>query len=103
MGELPKIRLTDGFQVVSYENYFASGLSDASLAYLLMLAGEDTVSLQKTVSCDVSVFGDVPWSQQQSITKHQAISLDSDTTKKMYKICADNLAKGIMVGKNGPI
>lgn len=101
LGEFANIRLTDGFQVVSYENYFASGLSDASLAYLLMLAGEDTVSLQKTVSCDVWVFGDVPWSQQQSITKHQAISLDSDTTKKMYKICDEYLSKGIKVGKNG--
>ena len=99
--EFANIRLTDGFQVVSYEEYFASGLSDASLAYLLMLAGEDTARLQKTISCDVWAFGDVPWSQQQSITKHQAVSLDSEKTKKMYKICAQYLAKGIKVGKNG--
>lgn len=95
------IRLTDGFQVVSYSDYFASGLSDASLAYLLALAGDTTISLQKTVSCHIWAFGDVPWSQQQSITKHQTVLLDSDTKEKIYRICADKLKKGVKIGKNG--
>ncbi len=95
------IRLTDGFQVVSYSDYFASGLSDASLAYLLTLAGDATISLQKTVSCYIWAFGDVAWSQQQSITKHQTVLLNSDKKEKIYRICADKLGKGVKVGKNG--
>lgn len=96
-----RIRLTEGFQVVKYENYFASGISDASLSYLLMLAGKETGSLQATPSCSIWAFGDVPWSQQQTITKHQTVSVDSQETKKIYKICAEHLSKGIKVGKNG--
>lgn len=99
--EFAEIRLTDGFQVVRYKEYFASGLSDASLAYLLTLAGQDTISLQKAISCHIWALGDVPWSRQQSITKHQTVCIDSERTKKIYSICASKLSKGIKVGKNG--
>lgn len=99
--EFAEIRLTDGFQVVSYKKYFASGLSDASLAYLLTLAGQDTITLQKTLSCHILALGDVPWSQQQSITKHQSVCINSERIKKIYSICDSKLSQGIKVGKNG--
>jgi CRISPR-associated protein Cas8a1/Csx13 len=98
--EFAKIRQTEGFQVANYRDYYASGLSDASLHYLLMLAGNQTIALQETPSCEVWAFGDVPWSQQQSITKHHTVLLHPHIRKR-YEICDSKLAKGVKVGKNG--
>ncbi len=94
------IRLTEGFQVVSYDNYFASGVSDASLRYLMLIAGDKTAIYQKVQSCDVWGFGAVDWSQQQSITQRHLVDL-SPQLREEYELCQLHLENGKKLGKNG--
>ena len=95
-----KIRLTEGFQIVSYDKYFSSGISDASLRYLMLIAGEKTVTYQKITTCDIWAFGAVAWSQQQSITQRYTVELSQQLREK-YELCETHLKNGIKVGKNG--
>jgi CRISPR-associated protein Cas8a1/Csx13 len=98
--QFAQIRLTPGFEAVSYANYFASGISDASLKYLIALAASDTADHNQTPSCEVWTFGDVAWSKQQSITARQRVVLSPQLRKK-YEICDLQLGNGIKVGKKG--
>lgn len=95
-----EIRQTKGFQVVSYDNYFASGVSDASLRHLMAVATSKTAAHQKVPTCDVWAFGDVAWSQQQSITSRKTVEL-SPELREQYELCELHLENGVKVGKNG--
>jgi len=95
-----EIRQTKGFQVVSYDEYFASGVSDASLHYLTALAGAKTSVHQKVPTCDVWAFGAVAWSQQTSLTAQQSVGLLPEI-REQYEICKYKLKNGVKVGKNG--
>jgi CRISPR-associated protein Cas8a1/Csx13 len=86
---------------VRYLDYFASGISDASLKYLTALAGAKTVRDRAVSnSCQVWVFGAVPWSKQTPITAKQTVSIDLEIGK-YYELCRQKLPDGIKVGKNG--
>jgi CRISPR-associated protein Cas8a1/Csx13 len=85
---------------ISYLDYFASGISDASLKYLTTLAGSKTAKNHAMSSCQVWVFGSVPWSKQTPITAKQTVSIESEIVK-YYELCRQKLPNGIKVGKNG--
>ena len=85
---------------VRYLDYFASGISDASLKYLTALAGAKTTKDNAVSSCQVWVFGAVPWSKQTPITAKQTVSIDSQIGR-YYALCHQKLPNGIKVGKNG--
>lgn len=83
-----------------YLDSFASGLSDASLKYLTGLAGSKTVKDNSVSSCQVWVFGSVPWSKQTPITAKQTVSLNKEM-QKYYALCWQDLPNSVKVGKNG--
>ncbi|MDJ0690650.1 MAG: type I-MYXAN CRISPR-associated Cas8a1/Cmx1 [Xenococcaceae cyanobacterium MO_188.B32] len=100
---------------IRYLDYFASGISDASLKYLTALAGAKTIkdnavrtshgaenpsATVSSSSCQVWVFGAVPWSKQTPITAKQTVSIDPEIAK-YYELCRQKLPNGIKVGKNG--
>ena len=84
---------------VCYLEHFASGISDASLKYLTELAGYKTAKNNAVSSCQVWVFGAVPWSKQTPITAKQTVSINSEIVKN-YALCRRYLTNGIKVGKN---
>lgn len=85
---------------ISYLDYFASGISDASLKYLTTLAGAKTAKNHAMSSCQVWVFGSVPWSKQTPITAKQTVSIEPEVVK-YYELCHQKMPNGIKVGKNG--
>lgn len=85
---------------VRYLDYFASGISDASLKYLTSLAGIKTAKSNDVSSCQVWVFGAVPWSKQTPITAKQTVTINSEIAE-YYALCHQQLPNGIKVGKNG--
>lgn len=85
---------------VRYLDYFASGISDASLKYLTELAGYKTANKNTVSSCQVWVFGAVPWSKQTPITTKQTVSINPEIAR-YYELCRQKLPNGIKVGKNG--
>jgi CRISPR-associated protein Cas8a1/Csx13 len=89
-----------GCQVVGYDHYYASGLSDASLRYLTAIAGSKTAEAQAVKECEVWVFGKVPWSDQTPVTTKQRVSISREL-RKQYQICDNHLRGGLKVGKNG--
>lgn len=94
------IRQTQGFQVVSYDKFFASGVSDASLQYLTAVAATKTADVQKVQGCEVWSFGSVAWSQQTSLTAQRGVGLLPEI-REQYELCADKLRNAVKVGKNG--
>ncbi len=97
-----KIRQTEGFQTVSYEKFFASGIEDASLHYLMTAVGAKTADKQKLSSCEVWAFGDVPWSKQQKTnTARQTIQFDAKIIQIYEEVFYNYLNNGIKFGKNG--
>lgn len=89
-----------GCQVVGYKHYYASGLSDASLKYLVTLAEESTKKSQGVSSCEVWVFGKVPWTKQLPITEKRKLEL-SPEMRGLYHLCDEQLPNAVKVGKNG--
>ena len=85
---------------IRYLDYFASGKSDASLKYLTALAGAKTTKYSIVSSCQVWVFGAVPWSKQTPITTKQTVTINPEIAK-YYELCRQKLPNGIKVGKNG--
>lgn len=85
---------------IRYLDYFASGRFDASLKYLTALAGAKTVKDNAVSSCQVWIFGAVPWSKQTPITAKQTVSIDPEIAK-YYELCRQKLPNSIKVGKNG--
>ena len=85
---------------IRYLDYFASGISDASLKYLTALAGAKTVRDNAVSSCQVWVFGAVPWSKQTPITNRQTVTINPEIAR-YYALCNQKLPNGIKVGKNG--
>jgi CRISPR-associated protein Cas8a1/Csx13 len=89
-----------GCQVVGYKHYYASGLSDASLRYLVALAEGSTKKSQEVSSCEVWVFGKVPWTKQLPITEKRKLEL-SPEIGRLYHLCDEHLANAVKVGKKG--
>ena len=85
---------------IRYLDYFASGISDASLKYLTALAGSKIAKKNTVSSCQVWVFGAVPWSKQTPITAKQTVTINSEISE-YYALCHQCLPNGIKVGKNG--
>jgi CRISPR-associated protein Cas8a1/Csx13 len=85
---------------IRYLDYFASGISDASLKYLTALAGAKTASDYTVHSCQVWVFGAVPWSKQTPLTAKQTVIIEPEIGR-YYELCRQKLPNGIKVGKNG--
>ncbi len=89
-----------GCEIVGYDHYYASGLSDASLRYLTAIAGAKTAEAQAVKECEVWVFGKVPWSDQTPIADKKRVAL-SPEIRRQYALCENNLPNGVKVGKNG--
>ena len=89
-----------GCQVVGYDHYYATGLSDASLRYLTALAGDKTGNAQAVPECEVWVLGKEAWSKQSLITAKQRVGV-SPEIRRQYALCENNLPNGVKVGKNG--
>ena len=85
---------------IRYLDHFASGISDASLKYLTALAGAKTNKDNRASSCQVWVFGAVPWSKQTPITAKQTVTINPEITR-YYELCRQKLPNVIKVGKNG--
>ncbi len=85
---------------IRYLDYFASGIADASLKYLTSLAAYKTTRDNAVSSCQVWVFGAVPWSKQTPITAKQTVTINSEVAE-YYALCYQKLPNGIKVGKNG--
>lgn len=89
-----------GSQEVHFDDYYASGLSDASLRDLNRLAGDKVTRSLPIKACEVWAFGSRPWSKQQVITDKQRVEIDP-SLRKLYQLCNSHLKGGIKVGKKG--
>lgn len=95
-----QVKMEAGSQEVHFDDYYASGLSDASLRDLTRLAGDKATRSLPIKACEVWAFGSRPWSKQQVITDKQRVEIDPNL-RKLYQLCNYNLKGGIKVGKNG--
>ncbi len=56
--------------------------------------GAKTAGKQQLSSCEVWAFGDVPWSQQQTVTARQKIKFDSTIIQLYEEVFNNNLNNG---------
>lgn len=98
--QFTQTKLEAGSQTVKFDEYYASGISDASLRELSRLAGEKAIGSLTVKACEVWAFGSRPWSKQIVITAKQRVEINSNL-RKLYWLCAHYLKGGIKVGKNG--
>lgn len=98
--EFAAMRQSSGWEVATYDRFWASGLSDASLHYLTTAAGIKTAGDYQLPGCEVWSFGDVPWSKLSCITQCKSVSPPS-SIREQYKLCDLQLRKGVKIGRNG--
>ena len=85
----------------NYQQFLASGFSDAGFRLLTQQATLRTIKLNDVESCQVITFGQTQWTGFQKIRKNVEIIPITDKANENYRLCDRYFKNKVIEGKKG--